>query len=49
LEAEAGRALEFRVSMVYRASSRTAKVAWKDPVSPSQTNKQTNKQNKRKT
>jgi Tfp pilus assembly protein PilP len=36
---------EFKASLVYRVSSRTARTSWRDPVSK-QTNKQTNKQMK---
>ena len=39
-EGETGDLCEFRASLVYRASSRTARVTQKNPVSK-QTNKQT--------
>jgi hypothetical protein len=35
----------FEASLVYRESSRTARVTQRNPVSRKQTNKQTNKQN----
>jgi hypothetical protein len=41
---------EFKASLVYRVSSRTARATQRNPVSKNkQTNKQTNKKNKTKT
>ena len=47
-EAKAGEDHEFEASLVYRASSRTARATQKNPVSKNQ-NKQTNKQTNKKT
>ena len=43
-EAEAGRSLEFEASLIYKASSRTARATEKPCLKNKQTNKQTNKQ-----
>jgi hypothetical protein len=39
---------EFKASLVYKVSSRTARTIQRNPVSQKQTNKQTNKQTKNK-
>jgi hypothetical protein len=39
-EAEAGKSLEFKASLVYRVSSRTAKATQKIPVSKNKTKQQ---------
>jgi hypothetical protein len=49
-EAEAGRISEFKTSLVYKVSSRTAWATKRNPVSKNQKqNKQTNKQKPKKT
>jgi hypothetical protein len=40
-EAEAGEFLEFKASLVYRVSSRTARATQRNPVSKNQKNKTT--------
>jgi hypothetical protein len=45
-EAEAGKISEFKVSLVYKVSSRTARAIQRNPVSKNQPTKQTNKQTK---
>jgi hypothetical protein len=50
-KAEAGRSLEFKASLVYRVSSRTARATQRNPVSKNkdkQTNKNKNKKKKEK-
>jgi hypothetical protein len=39
---------EFKASLVYRVSSRTARATQRNPVSKKQTNKQTKKKEKKK-
>jgi hypothetical protein len=46
--AEAGRLLEFKGSLIYRASSRTTRAIQRNSVWKKQTNKQTNKQKPKK-